>query len=97
MRAFTFIGAVIGACFASGQEIRQYFVDYGGFGFIGIVLMTVLFFIFGEKLMLMGYTSKSDSYETVLGYAFRCKFKKVVDYVFTFLLILKYVKTNYLI
>jgi uncharacterized membrane protein YkvI len=49
--------------------------------------MTVLFFILGEKLMLMGYTSKSDSYETVLGYAFRCKFKKVVDYIFTFLLV----------
>lgn len=87
MRAFTFIGAVIGAGFASGQEIRSYFVDYGGYGLVGIVIMTILFVILGERLMLMGYTSKSDSYETVLGYAFRCKFKRVVDYIFCFFLI----------
>ena len=87
MLAFTFIGAVIGAGFASGQEIRQYFVDYGGYGLIGLIIITVLFVALGERLMLMGYTSKSDSYEVVLGYAFRCKFKKVVDYIFTFFLV----------
>lgn len=87
MLAFTFIGAVVGAGFASGQEIRQYFVDYGVYGLIGIILMSVLFVIFGERLMLMGYTSKSDSYEVALGYAFRCKFKKFVDFLFAFFLI----------
>lgn len=87
MLAFTFIGAVVGAGFASGQEIRQYFVDYGVYGLIGIIIMSVLFVILGERLMLMGYTSKSDSYEVALGYAFRCRFKKFVDFLFTFFLI----------
>ena len=87
MLAFTFIGAVVGAGFASGQEIRQYFVDYGVYGLVGIIIMAVLFVILGERLMLMGYTSKSDSYEVVLGYAFRCKFKKIVDFLFAFSLI----------
>lgn len=87
MLAFTFIGAVIGAGFASGQEIRQYFVDYGGYGLIGLIIMIVLFMVLGERLMLMGYTSKSDSYEVVLGYAFRCKLKKIVDWFLSFFLV----------
>lgn len=87
MLAFTFIGAVVGAGFASGQEIRQYFVDYGVYGVFGIIVMSVLFVILGERLMLMGYTSKSDSYEVALGYAFRCKFKRIVDFLLTFFLV----------
>lgn len=87
MASLAFIGTIIGAGFASGQEIKMYFVNYGLYGLISLVLMIVLFIIFGEKIMMMGYTSKSDSYETILGYGFKCKFKKIIDYVFSFFLI----------
>jgi len=85
--AFTFIGTIIGAGFASGQEIKKYFVDLGDYGLIGIVFVSVLFMIIGEKIMLMGYNSKAESYDKILGYGFRCKFRKVIDYVLCFCLI----------
>lgn len=87
MIAFTFIGAVIGAGFASGQEIRKFFVDYGLIGFAGFILVSLLFMILGEKVMNMGYSSKADSYDKLLGYAFRCKWRKFFDYVICFFFI----------
>ena len=85
--AFTFIGTIIGAGFASGQEIRRYFTDFGYMGFIGLIFVAILFMIIGEKIMMMGYISKSDSYDRILNYGFRCKFKKVVDYILCFFLV----------
>ena len=85
--AFTFIGTIIGAGFASGQEIRKYFVDFGGYGFFGMVFVAILFMVIGEKIMLMGYQAKADSYDKILMYGFRCKFRKVVDYILCFCLI----------
>lgn len=84
---FTFIGTIVGAGFASGQEIRKYFVDFSGYGFIGIVFASFLFMIIGEKIMLMGYKRKADSYDDILGYGFKCKFRIVVDYCLCFFLI----------
>ncbi|MBP3283982.1 MAG: hypothetical protein J6M02_00590 [Clostridia bacterium] len=80
MIAFTFIGAIIGAGFASGQEIRRFFVDYGIVGYLGFILVAFLFMLLGEKIMNMGYSSKADSYDKILGYAFRCKWKPFFDY-----------------
>lgn len=85
--AFTFIGTIIGAGFASGQEIKKYFVDFGGYGLIGIIFVSVMFIIIGEKIMLMGHSSKADSYDRILSYGFRCKFRKVIDYILCFCLI----------
>jgi len=84
---FTFIGTIVGAGFASGQEIRKYFVDFGLYGIIGIILVSVLFMIIGEKIMLMGFSRKAESYDDILGYGFRCKFKKIIDYCLVFFLI----------
>jgi len=87
MIAFTFIGAIIGAGFASGQEIRRFFVDYGIVGFFGFMLVAILFMLLGEKIMNMGYSSKADSYDKILGYAFRCKWKTLFDYIICFFFI----------
>ena len=84
---FTFVGTIIGAGFASGQEIRKYFVDFGIYGVIGIIFVSFLFMFIGEKIMLMGYKRKAESYDEILGYAFRCKFKKVIDYCLCFFLV----------
>ncbi|HWJ02910.1 MAG TPA: hypothetical protein VNU93_04470 [Verrucomicrobiae bacterium] len=45
--AATYIGAVMGAGFASGQEILQFFVSYGSLGIAGIVLAGTLFAVLG--------------------------------------------------
>lgn len=40
--AFTYIGTVVGAGFASGKEIVEFFVQYGSQGLVGILLATGL-------------------------------------------------------
>ena len=84
---FTFVGTIVGAGFASGQEIRKYFADFGGYGLIGIIFVSILFMFIGEKIMLMGYKRKAESYDEILGYGFRCKFRKVIDYCLCFFLV----------
>lgn len=43
LAVYNYIGALIGAGFASGQEILTFFVSYGKWGFAGIVLVSVIF------------------------------------------------------
>jgi uncharacterized membrane protein YkvI len=61
--AFTYIGTVVGAGFASGQEILQFFTRYGAVATLTIALSTFLFIWFGIKLMLMAHDLKAKSYE----------------------------------
>lgn len=61
--AFTYIGTVVGAGFASGQEILQFFTRYGSAATLTIALSTFLFIWFGTKLMLMAHDLKAESYE----------------------------------
>jgi uncharacterized membrane protein YkvI len=61
--AFTYIGTVVGAGFASGQEILQFFTRYGAAATWTIILSTCLFIWVGIKLMLMAHDLKAGSYE----------------------------------
>jgi uncharacterized membrane protein YkvI len=61
--AFTYIGTIVGAGFASGQEILQFFTQYGWMATLTIGLSSVLFVWLGIKLMLMAYDLKAKSYE----------------------------------
>ena len=52
--AFTYVGTIIGAGFASGQEIKKFFVDYGVIGFLAFIFSSFMFFYIGKKIMIMG-------------------------------------------
>ena len=60
--AGVYIGTVIGAGFASGQEIMKFFTSYGYKGFYGILLSGVLFSILGRGILEMGYVYKIKDY-----------------------------------
>lgn len=64
--AFTYIGTVVGAGFASGQEILQFFTRYGWMATLTIGLATVLFTWLGVKLMLLANELKAKSYEDLI-------------------------------
>jgi uncharacterized membrane protein YkvI len=51
--AFTYIGTIVGAGFASGQEILQFFTKYGWMALFTIGLSTLLFIWLGIKVMLI--------------------------------------------
>lgn len=50
--AAVYIGTVIGAGFATGKEIVEFFTQYGNVGFIGIVISGICFIYFGTKILL---------------------------------------------
>ena len=46
-----YVAAVIGAGFASGQEIISFFVKYGKYSIIGVLLSGVLFSVFASAVV----------------------------------------------
>ncbi|MFC4322089.1 YkvI family membrane protein [Litchfieldia salsa] len=64
--AATYIGTVVGAGFASGQEVLQFFSAYGLNGLWGVILSTLLFFFFGYTILLIGKALRVDSYVEVV-------------------------------
>jgi len=60
--AAAFIGTIVGAGFATGQEVLQFFTYYGRAGFIGILLATILFCYFGYVIMKISRDLKADSH-----------------------------------
>ncbi|GAA0133872.1 GerAB/ArcD/ProY family transporter [Paenibacillus sp. YSY-4.3] len=61
--AFTYVGTVVGAGFATGREILQFFTQYGKWAVLTILLATFLFMWLGAKMMLLAQSIKATSYE----------------------------------
>ncbi|CAM3800642.1 hypothetical protein COLU111180_08845 [Cohnella lubricantis] len=61
--AFTFIGTVVGAGFATGREVMQFFTRFGHWGALLIATATLLFVWLGAKMMLLAAELKAKSYE----------------------------------
>ncbi len=78
--ASAFIGIVVGAGFASGQEILQYFTSFGYWGFAAVVVAAALFGYLGMVLMRLGSRMQTTSHEDAV-YAISGKvLGKVIDY-----------------
>lgn len=78
--ASAFIGIVVGAGFASGQEILQYFTSFGYWGVGGVLVATALFGYIGMILTRLGSRMQTTSHEDVV-YRISGKWLgKVIDY-----------------
>ena len=64
--AFLYMATIIGAGFASGQEIIQFFSMYYAGGFFGIILAGLLFSIVGYVVLNKVYTERISSYDEFL-------------------------------
>jgi uncharacterized membrane protein YkvI len=76
----TFIGTVVGAGFASGQEILQFFGVYGTYGFLGILIAVFLMGFAGVKVFKIGYQLKPKSYQEFLIFILGKRFAPIVDF-----------------
>ncbi|MBT2286565.1 hypothetical protein J7E78_23855 [Paenibacillus polymyxa] len=85
--AFTYIGTVVGAGFATGQEILQFFTQYGKWATITIGLSTMLFVWLGTKMMLIAHDTGSRSYEDLNKHLFGYKAGKWITWVTLLILI----------
>ena len=73
MILFSIIGTLIGAGFASGQEIYLFFYRYGLNGIIGLLLCSVLIGIITYKTFLIIHKNKINTYEEFLSKVFKSK------------------------
>jgi len=64
--AMVYVGTVVGAGFATGQEILQFFVRFGIGGLWGILLSTVLFVLYGVFIMQLGMAFAARSHLEVI-------------------------------
>lgn len=64
--AFTFAGTLIGAGFASGQELLQFFITYGSFGFGGIIFAGMLFSLLAWRLLTLSQKRQLSSYADLI-------------------------------
>lgn len=64
--AFAFIGAIVGAGFASGQEIMQYFTAFGYMGLAAAALAAVLFAYVGLMMLRIGSRIGATSHDDAI-------------------------------
>lgn len=77
--ASIYIGTVIGAGFASGREIMDFFGLYGSKGIWGIYISGILFSLGGSLLLLKIYNNKIKSFKNLAETIFKGKVLVLVD------------------
>lgn len=81
-----FIGIIVGAGFASGQEIMQFFTSFGPISIVGSIIAMLLFAFIGMNLTQLGSSLQTQSHEKVVHYICGPYLGKIVDLVITFFL-----------
>ncbi len=84
--AAAYIGTVVGAGFASGQEILQFFAVFKSRGLYGLVIATILFIVFGYIIMDLGMSLGSKSHLEIIRHTSGKYVGGVIDAIITFFL-----------
>lgn len=81
--AAAYIGTVVGAGFATGQEILQFFNRFGALGLSGILIAMIMFIIFGYIIMALGRKLNARSHLEIIKYSGGRKLGALMDLVIT--------------
>lgn len=84
--AATYIGTVVGAGFATGQEILQFFARFGKMGLFSLLITTILFIFFGYIIMDLGRKLHANSHLEIINYSGGKMLGKIIDLLITFFL-----------
>jgi uncharacterized membrane protein YkvI len=84
--AATYIGTVVGAGFATGREIVEFFTIYGSAGFAGIAISGLLFIFIGTKLMLMARRIGASSFDDMNLHLFGHSLSRAVNVIMLLML-----------
>lgn len=85
--AAVYVGTVVGAGFATGKEIVEFFSQYGFYGLLAIGLTGYLLIAFGIKVMCLAANIGATSYQEVNNYLFGNRFGMVINIVLLFMLL----------
>ncbi len=64
--AGAFVGIIVGAGFASGQEILQYFTSFGAMSIAGSIIAMLVFMYLGKHLAQLGTDVQTTSHKEVI-------------------------------
>lgn len=84
--AFTYTGALIGAGFASGQEIFKFFAVYEYWGLLGTIAAGVLFAVIGNIVIKTSAFYGMDNYKQYVTFLFGSHRAMIVDAVISLFL-----------
>ncbi len=77
--AAVYVGTVVGAGFATGREIVEFFTQYGLLGLFGILISGLLFMWLGTKMMIISRHIQASSYKEFNEYLFGRKLGLLVN------------------
>ncbi|WP_154872664.1 YkvI family membrane protein [Staphylococcus pasteuri] len=81
--AFAFVGVVVGAGFATGQEIFQFFTSHGVYSLAGIIVTGTIITLGGIFVLKTGYRLKSGNHSESVHYYLHPMIAKVFDLILT--------------
>jgi len=84
--AAAYIGTIVGAGFATGQEILQFFLNFGVSGIAGIIMTTIMFIVFGYIIMDLGKRLNAHSHLEIIKYSGGRFLGLIIDLIITFFL-----------
>lgn len=85
--AAVYVGTVVGAGFATGREIVEFFTKYGVYGLAGILVVGLLFIFIGTKMLILSKRIQAQSYQELMIFLFGKKIGRFVN-VFMLLILL---------
>ncbi|MCL2565454.1 MAG: hypothetical protein FWE24_06545 [Defluviitaleaceae bacterium] len=78
-KAFIYVGIILGAGFASGAEIRAYFVEFGIGGFFGLVLACALFSLGGWAIWHICAVKGINDYKSFMDITMGVHLAKIME------------------
>ncbi|WP_191561968.1 hypothetical protein [Metabacillus idriensis] len=78
--AAVYVGTVVGAGFATGREIVEFFTQYGIYGILGILICGFFFIHLGAKMMIISKKIRANSYQDLNLFLFGKSFGPVINF-----------------
>ena len=85
--AAVYVGTVVGAGFATGREIVEFFSRFGFIGLISMIMSGYILIFLGSKLMVLSARINAKSYEEFNEYLFGKTFGKIINLLLMIMLI----------
>lgn len=84
--AGAFVGIIVGAGFGSGQEVMQFFTNFGIYSIPAIVIAMILFAFIGMQIAQLGSHIQSTSHKQIIHLICGRYLGTVIDFILTFFL-----------
>ncbi|CDZ99733.1 hypothetical protein BN1048_00627 [Jeotgalicoccus saudimassiliensis] len=84
--AFAYTGIVVGAGFATGQEVLQFFASHGLISIAGVILTGLIIMFIGRQAAKLGYSTHAESHVLPLNTLFGKKIGLIIDIILAFFL-----------